>query len=138
MQTNSRRHIAVFLACAAYATLLCAQTEPAAAPVIAAHTKGPDQINLTWSAAPDPGYGYVIEAQSSFDARYASWTEMQPIPTASGYICDSTVIFRNGRCTVSDPTGAQVYNPSNRGVPYWVTDANYIDPQDGSPAQFIA
>ena len=32
----------------------------------------------------------------------------------------------------------QVYNPPNRGIPYWVTEAQYADPQDGTAAQFIA
>ena len=27
---------------------------------------------------------------------------------------------------------------SNKGIACWVTDASYVDPQDGSPAQFIA
>src|SRR4051794_36877214 len=106
----------------------CAARLTAQTPLIAAHTKGPDQINLTWSAVPDAGYGYLVEVQSASDARYTSWTPLQPIPTASGYICDSTVIFRNGRCNTSDPAGAQVYNPPIPGVPYWVTDVNYIDP----------
>src|SRR5882724_9262940 len=110
----------------------------AAQAVIAAQAKGPDQINLTWSAVPDAGYGYMVEVQSASDARYATWTPLQPIPTAGGYTCDSTVVFRNGRCTVSDPAGAQVFNPPVPGVPYWVTDVNYTDPQDGSRAQFIA
>ena len=109
-----------------------------AAPRLAAHVKGPDQINLTWSAAADAGYGYLVEARSDADSRYAAWTELQPIRDAGGYVCDSTIVFRGGRCIVSDPAGTHVYNPPNRGVPYWVTEANYLDPRDGSPAQFIA
>jgi hypothetical protein len=31
-----------------------------------------------------------------------------------------------------------VFNSPNNGVPSWVTEANYIDPQDDSPVQFIA
>ena len=37
-------------------------------------------------------------------------------------------------CGMSD----HVYNPPTNGIPYWVTDATYLDPQDGSAAQFIA
>ena len=106
-------------------------------PTIVATAKGPDQINLTWSGISSPGYGYLIEIQSTSDNRYSSWTELQPIPTASGYTCDNTVIHNGGSCNISDPAGFHVYNPHTHGIPYWVTDANYIDPQDGSPAQFI-
>uniref|UniRef100_Q02B52 Tetratricopeptide TPR_2 repeat protein n=1 Tax=Solibacter usitatus (strain Ellin6076) TaxID=234267 RepID=Q02B52_SOLUE len=107
-------------------------------PSIAAQTKGPDQINLTWAAVSEPGYGYLVEIQSAADSRYASWTELQPIPQAAGYTCDSTIFVRGARCEVSDPTGVHVYNPPTRGVAPWVTDPSYIDPQDNSPAQFIA
>jgi hypothetical protein len=107
-------------------------------PQITAHVKGPDQVNLTWAAAADPGYGYLVEVQADADGRYTAWTELQPIPTAAGYICDSTVVHRGGRCIVSDPGGTHVYNPPTRGIPYWVTEATYIDPRDDSPAQFIA
>ena len=51
-------------------------------PSITAITKGPDQINLTWSAVSNPGYGYLVEIQSAGDSRYATWTELQPILTA--------------------------------------------------------
>jgi tetratricopeptide (TPR) repeat protein len=108
------------------------------APEIAARAKGPDQINLTWRAAADPGYGYLVEVQSAGDRRYTAWTELEPIPRAGGYTCDSSIVVRDGRCNISDPGGEQVYNPSNRGVPYWVTEAQYTDPQDGTAAQFIA
>ena len=48
-------------------------------------------------------------------------------------------VVKNGAtCNISDPAGTHVYNPTTNGVPYWVTDATYIDPQDGSPVQFIA
>jgi len=107
------------------------------APSITATTKGPDQINLTWSAVSNPGYGYLVEIQSTGDSRYSSWTELQPVPTAAGYSCDNTVVWNGGSCHISDPSGTHVYNPHAHGIPYWVTDANYIDPQDGSAAQFI-
>ncbi len=107
-------------------------------PVISVQAKGPNQINLTWQAVSDPGYGYMVEIQSAADSRYASWTQLQPIPQAAGYTCDSSIFVRGGRCNVSDPAGVHVYNPPNHGIAYWVTEANYIDPQDGSPAQFIA
>jgi hypothetical protein len=108
------------------------------APSITATTKGPDQINLTWSAVPNPGYGYLVEIQSAGDSRYSSWTELQPVPTAGGYTCDNTLLWNGGYCNISDPSGIHVYNPRTHGIPYWVTDANYIDPQDGSVARFIA
>jgi hypothetical protein len=107
------------------------------APSIAATTKGPDQINLTWSAVSNPGYGYLVEIQSTGDSRYSSWTELQPVPTAAGYNCDNTVVWNGGSCNISDPSGIHVYNPHTHGIPYWVTDATYIDPQDGSEARFI-
>jgi hypothetical protein len=107
------------------------------APSITATTKGPDQINLTWSAVSNPGYGYLVEIQSAGDGRYSHWTELQPIPTAGGYSCANTVVWNGGSCNISDPLGIHVYNPRTYGIPYWVTDANYIDPQDGSAARFI-
>jgi tetratricopeptide (TPR) repeat protein len=48
------------------------------------------------------------------------------------------VVARGARCNISDPSGTQVYNPPNRGIPYWVTEPQYADPQDGTAAQFIA
>ena len=53
-------------------------------PAISAQAKGPNQINLTWAAVSEPGYGYLVEIQSAADSRYASWTELQPIPRAGG------------------------------------------------------
>ncbi len=105
---------------------------------LSATAKGPDQINLTWPAVSNPGYGYLVEIQSDGDSRYSSWTEIEPIPQAAGFTCDSSVMHNGAACTLSDPTGIHVYNPPNHGVPYWVTDANYTDPMDGSPAQMIA
>ena len=117
---------------------VCAQPAGLGTPVIAAHVKGPNQINLTWAAVTDPGYGYLVEIQSAGDNRYTAWTELEPIPRAGGYTCDSSIVARGARCNISDPTGQQVYNPPNRGIPYWVTEAQYADPQDGTAAQFIA
>jgi hypothetical protein len=112
--------------------------QPLGVPAIDAKAKGPDQINLTWKPVANPGYGYLVEIQSDADHRYQSWQELRPIPAAAGYTCDHSVVLRNGRCGISDPGGVHVYNPPHRGVPYWVTEANYIDPQDDTPAQFIA
>jgi hypothetical protein len=117
---------------------LLAQAPPLGVPAITATVKGPNQINLTWRAVSNPGYGYLVEIQSAGDSRYASWQELRPIPSAAGYQCDNTVRIRNGACNISDPAGAHVYNPPSNGVPYWVTEPTYIDPQDGSAAQFIA
>jgi hypothetical protein len=117
---------------------LLAQAPPLGVPAITATVKGPNQINLTWRAVSNPGYGYLVEIQSPGDSRYASWQELRPIPAAAGYQCDNTVRIRNGTCKISDPAGAHVYNPPSNGVPYWVTEPTYIDPQDGSAAQFIA
>ena len=49
-------------------------------PVVTATAKGPNQINLKWAAVPNPGYGYIVEIQSSADSRHSSFTELQPIP----------------------------------------------------------
>lgn len=105
---------------------------------VTATPKGPNQINLRWSPVSTPIDGYLIEIQSDMDTRYSSFTELQPIPKATGYTCNSTVQRNGGFCNISDPTGAHVYNPQSNGIPYWATDATYIDPQDSSPAQFIA
>lgn len=75
-------------------------------PVITAAAKGPNQINLTWSAVINPGWGYKVEIQSGSDSRYASWTELG--------------ITRNGRDY----------------LPYWVVESQYKDPQDGTACQF--
>ena len=115
-----------------------AEAGPVGVPSITATVKGPDQINLTWSAVSNPGYGYLVEIQSAGDSRYSSWRELQPVPTAGGYSCDNTVVRNGGYCNISDPSGIHVYNPRTHSIPYWVTDANYIDPQDGSAAQFVA
>jgi hypothetical protein len=186
---------------------------------LVATAKGPTQINLTWSAATNHGYGYVVEVESSGDSRYSTWTQLQPIPTASGYTCAATnpligsdfnsfhsspytfapgydmlyltvggttypvqltdgsqtvaqvvstitaaaipgltasvsagntvelsgatvTILKMGAANVlgmcmSDPTGANVYNLPVNGVPYWVVEPQYVDPVDGTPAQFI-
>ena len=67
--------------------MVCAQAAGLEAPVIAAHVKGPDQINLTWGAVTDPGYGYLVEGpQSTGDSRYTTWTELEPIPRRRLYV----------------------------------------------------
>ena len=111
---------------------------PLGVPAIAATAKGPDQINLTWNPVSNPGYGYLVEIQSNDDSRYPSFQELRPIPAAQGYTCNSSIIINGVACTTSDPTGVHVYNAPNNGIPYWVTEPQYIDPQDGTPAQFIA
>src|SRR5450432_3699068 len=128
MKRSSERLVAALGAlvsvagCGALCPMLCAQEPGLLAPVIAAQVKGPDQINLTWPAVADPGYGYLVEVQSQGDSRYIAWSELEPIPRAGGYTCDSSVLARGARCSISDPTGTQVHNPPNRGVPYWVTE----------------
>jgi len=124
--------------CCCGAAGLRAQSPPPGVPNVAATAKGPDQINLTWPPVDDPGYGYLVEIQSAGDSRYTQWQELKPIPVAGGYKCDSNVRIRNGVCNISDPNGAHVYDPPTNGVPYWVTESTYLDPQDGTPAQFIA
>ena len=128
---------AVMLAGCASA-LLRAQINPLDPPAITATAKGPNQINLTWPAVPNAGYGFLVEIQSANDPRYSAWTELQPIPTAAGYSCDPRIIHNGASCSISDPSGAHVYNPPTHGIPYWVSDRTYIDSQDGSAAQFIS
>jgi hypothetical protein len=117
----------------AFSPALTAQTL-----TITATAKGPDQINLTWTPVANPVYGYLVEIQSDGDSRYTSWTELDPMPAAGGFTCDPTVVWSGGTCNISDPTGVHVYNPPTHGIPMWVTDSTYIDPQDGSAAQMIA
>jgi hypothetical protein len=105
---------------------------------ITAIAKGPNQINLTWPPVASPGYGYLVEIQSDADSRYASWTELDPMPTAGGFTCDPSVVWVGGTCNMNDAAGTHVYNPPTHGIPTWVTDPTYIDPQDGSAAQMIA
>ena len=116
---------------------LCAQPASLQPPTVVAVAKGPNQINLTWSASANTGYGYLVEIQSASDSRYSSWTELTPVPPASGYSCNSSVVINGAVCTTSDPTGIHVYTAPTNGVPNWVTESTYIDPQDGSRAQFI-
>ena len=115
-----------------------AQDSPAGAPSVTAIAKGPDQINLVWPELRGSHYGYLVEIQSDDDPRYTQWSELQPIPKASGYTCDSSIVHQGSPCKTSDPEGVHVYNPATNGVPQWVTDTNYTDPQDDSPAQFIS
>ncbi|MEO8595742.1 MAG: tetratricopeptide repeat protein [Candidatus Solibacter sp.] len=138
MRISGVRHAGLAIGWLMVCPLLRGQAPGLGTPTIAAHVKGPNQINLTWSAVPDPGYGYLIEVQSSADVRFREWTEMEPVRRASGYTCDPNVLMRNSRCGLSDPDGAMVYNPPDHGVPDWVTEAQYMDPQDDTPAQFIA
>jgi hypothetical protein len=125
--------IAVLVQLSGWAQILALDT-----PYIMAINKGPNQVNLLWSGVPNPGYGYLIEIQSDADSRYSSYTELTPIPPAGGYTCNPSVVKNGATCIISDPEGTHVYNPTTNGVAYWVTEATYIDPQDGSPAQFIA
>ena len=130
--------VAVLLGCTfGFSTQLRAQ-DGLGTPAVTAAAKGPDQINLRWPTVANAGYGYLVEIQSAGDPRYSSWSELQPIPSAGGYSCDRSIVFRGGTCNISDPSGSHVYNPPTNGIPYWVTDGTYIDPQDGSAAQFIA
>jgi hypothetical protein len=47
-------------------------------------------------------------------------------------------VLRNGAtCNINDPAGVHIYNAPINGVPYWVTDGNYVDPIDDSRTQFI-
>ena len=84
---------------------LRAQAQAPGVPSIAASTKGPNQINLTWDAISNPGYGYLVEIQSASDRRYSAWQEMRPIPLAGGYQCDNTVQINGAYCNISDPSG---------------------------------
>lgn len=126
------------------ALLLLTLSAAYAQPTVTATAKGPNQINLTWAAASGSFYGYLVEVQSSGDSRYASYVELAPIATASGYTCDPALPWGGGSnvsftgCNISDAIGAYVYNPAVNGAPYWVTESQYIDPQDGTAAQFIA
>ena len=124
--------------CGAALPPLWARDAELGTPTIAAQAKGPEQINLTWPAVADAGYGYLVEIRSSGDGRFAAWTELEPMARAGGFTCDSRIVVRDARCSLSDEAGEQVYNPVSRGIPYWVTEAQYTDPQDGTAAQFIA
>ena len=118
--------------------LALGQAADLSVPVVEARAKGPNQINLTWPAVAEAGYGFLVEIQSAGDARFANWTELEPLRPAGGYRCDSSIVRNGARCNTSDPEGAQVYNPPTHGIPVWVTDEHYVDPQDESRAQFIA
>jgi hypothetical protein len=45
-------------------------------PTITATAKGPNQINLTWAAVTNPGWGYEVWIQSDNDSRYSSYTKL--------------------------------------------------------------
>ena len=115
----------VLLAAALF--LLPAEVRALDAPTVTATAKGPNQINLTWAAVSNPGYGYLIEIQSAGDSRYSSYTEIAPWKQASG---DSAL--RN-----TDPSCTYCYNPTSNHIPYWVTRGHYRDTQDDTAAQFI-
>src|SRR6266496_1619575 len=100
-----RERAVAALGAIALCPLLCSQQSGLGTSVITAHVKGPDQINLTWAAVADPGYGYLVEIQSATDTRFTDWTELEPIPRARGYTCDSTIVARGARCNISDPAG---------------------------------
>ncbi len=100
-----------------------------AAPVITATAKGPNQINLTWSQVSNPGYGYCVEIQSNADSRYSSFSQLNIWPEATN------LIHQAGQ---PDETTVLTYTPPIQCLPYWVTEAQYTDPQDGTPAQYIA
>jgi len=108
------------------------------APVVTATAKGPTQIDLSWAPVANPGYGYVVEIQSDGDPRYTSYTELKPLPDAAGYNCNPAIVINGAVCRTSDPGGKHVYNLPINGIPYWVTEETYIDPVDGTKAQFIA
>jgi len=72
------------------------------APTITATARGPNQINLTWSAVTNPGWGYKVEMQSDDDNRYLTWTEVGKT--------------RDGRDF----------------LPYWVTEGQYLDVTNGT------
>jgi|GEM_PF-2514665 len=82
---------------------------------ITATAIAPNQINLQWSAVPNPGWGYKVEIQNTDgkDTRYASWTDLTAsLANLFGYL------------------------------PYWVTEAHYKDRAndigtgEGTPSQF--
>src|SRR5207248_10058632 len=72
-------------ACAGWCSPVLRAQTALGTPSIKAAVKGPDQINLIWPAVANAGYGYVVEIQSVDDSRYSAWTELQPIPVATGY-----------------------------------------------------
>ncbi len=84
-------------------------------PTISATVIGPNQINLTWSAVANPGWGYKVEIQSNDvnETRYTTWTDL-------------TESLVNGR----------------NYLPYWVTESQYQDRANdtgtgfGTPCQF--
>jgi hypothetical protein len=73
------------------------------APTVTATAKSYNQINLTWAAVSNPGYGYKVEIQSDGDSRYSTWT-------------DYTALLKNGFGY----------------LPYWVTEGHYLDRADST------
>lgn len=79
------------------------------APLITATPKAPNQINLTWDAVSNPGWGYKVEIQSDDDSRYSDWTELS----------------WQSATPQSTTGGSLTY------LPYWVTEGHYLDVTDG-------
>jgi hypothetical protein len=96
----------LFLLIATYSSLAWALD----APVITATAKGPNQINLRWSAVANPGWGYKVEIQSNGDSRYTNWTELS--------------------WQSATPQNTTMGNLTY--LPYWVTEGHYLDVTDGS------
>ncbi len=86
------------------------------APILNATAKGPNQVNLRWSPVANPGYGFCVEIQSNGDSRYSSFTQLN--------------IWQAG-------SGPLIWTPPVQCLPYWVTEFQYVDPQDSTPAQYI-
>jgi hypothetical protein len=123
------------------ALVLCTSAFACTAPTnLAATAKGPTQINLTWTAASVPCYGYIVEVVSPTSTRaIQGMSELQPIPTAGGFACNPAILIpavTGSNCTYDDTAKAHVYNPSANYLKPWVTEAQYIDPTDGTAAQF--
>jgi hypothetical protein len=74
-------------------------------PTITATAVGPNQVNLSWSAVSNPGWGYKVEIQSDDvnDVRYGNWTDL-------------TALQINGR----------------NYLPAWVTESHYRDRGSGT------
>jgi hypothetical protein len=98
--------------------------------IVTATPVGPNHIDLTWAAASNPGYGYLVEIQSPGDSRYSSYTQYRFTPNASGDAGDQN----------TDPTCAFCYQPPMNGgaLPTWVVEPQYVDwLNGGAPAQAI-
>lgn len=76
---RSLPHILIALLAAVFLGLY-SQVWALDAPVVMATAKGPNQVNLRWSAVGNRGYGYAIEIQSDGDSRYSGWIELRKVP----------------------------------------------------------